>query len=348
MKTQRTLSLASILALAAIPGLAQLPASNPFAAPSPLPFQAPPFDRIKDADYAPAIEEGMKRQLAEIEAIANDPAPPTFANTIEAMERSGELLTRAAKVFFNLDAVEHERRDAEDQGRGGAEARRAPGRDLPEREALRARQGALRPARRRSASTPRRSTSSSATTSTSSAPARELSDADKTTLHALNQEESKLTTEFADKLLADTNASAVVVSDRAQLAGLDRRRHRRRRRGARRSASSTASGSSRLQNTTQQPVARVADEPRAPRAGPRGLGRSAATTAAPNDTKAIVARLAQLRAQQAKLLGFPTYAAYVLDDQMAKTPAERGEADDRPRARRRPRRRAARRPGCRS
>src|ERR1044071_4373513 len=86
--------------------LAALPAaaadSNPFFSRSPLQYETPPFDKIKDADYGPAIEEGMKRQIAEIEAIAHDPAPPTFANTLEAMERSGELLTRVAKVFFNL------------------------------------------------------------------------------------------------------------------------------------------------------------------------------------------------------------------------------------------------------
>src|SRR5205085_11395860 len=67
-----------------------------------LPYHAPPFDKIKDTDYAPAIEEGMKDQLAEVEKIANDPTPPTFANTFETLERSGALLTRVTKVFFNL------------------------------------------------------------------------------------------------------------------------------------------------------------------------------------------------------------------------------------------------------
>src|SRR5438552_1758952 len=76
--------------------------TNPFLNPSPLPYQAPPFDKIKDADYQPAIEEGMKRQIAEVEAIANNSDPPTFDNTIVEMERSGDLLTRVAKVFFNL------------------------------------------------------------------------------------------------------------------------------------------------------------------------------------------------------------------------------------------------------
>src|ERR1044072_2762093 len=74
----------------------------PFLSESTLPFHAPPFDKIKDNDYARAIEEGMKDQLAEVEKIANDPAPPTFANPFEALERSGALLTRVTKVFFNL------------------------------------------------------------------------------------------------------------------------------------------------------------------------------------------------------------------------------------------------------
>src|SRR5258707_15084681 len=81
---------------------ATAPAANPFFTESTLPFHAPPFDKIKDSDYTPAIEEGMKGQLSEIEAIANNSAPPTFANTLGAMERSGQLLTRVTKVFFNL------------------------------------------------------------------------------------------------------------------------------------------------------------------------------------------------------------------------------------------------------
>src|SRR5216110_1659196 len=67
-------------------------AANPFFSESTLPFHAPPFDKIKDSDYAPAIEAGMKAQLAEINTIANSPEAPTVANTFEAMERSGALL----------------------------------------------------------------------------------------------------------------------------------------------------------------------------------------------------------------------------------------------------------------
>src|SRR6187399_1359646 len=97
---------ASLLATAlAVPQPAPTPAPrpNPLLTRSALPYQAPPFDRIRDADYGPAIEQGMKEQLAEIAAIADSPEAPTFANTIEAMERSGELLTRAYKVFANVE-----------------------------------------------------------------------------------------------------------------------------------------------------------------------------------------------------------------------------------------------------
>src|SRR4051795_5842139 len=75
---------------------------NPFFEKSTLPFEAPPFDRIKDSDYQPAIEEGMKRELAEIQAIANNPDAPTFANTIEAMEKTGQLLRRVQRVFGGM------------------------------------------------------------------------------------------------------------------------------------------------------------------------------------------------------------------------------------------------------
>ena len=76
--------------------------ANPFAAPSTLPYQAPRFDIIKDSDYQPAFEAGMKEQLAEIKQIADNPAPPTFDNTIAAMERSGRMLDRVNNTFFGV------------------------------------------------------------------------------------------------------------------------------------------------------------------------------------------------------------------------------------------------------
>src|SRR6266566_4179490 len=99
MKTSTPSIFAAVIVLAAFALNAQPAAPerpNPLFSASPLQYQAPPFDQIKDTDYQPAIEEGMKRQIAEVEAIANNPDAPTFENTIVAMERSGDLLTRVA------------------------------------------------------------------------------------------------------------------------------------------------------------------------------------------------------------------------------------------------------------
>ena len=84
--------------------------SNPLLVPSTLPFQAPPFDKIKDGDFEPAFEEGMRQQLAEVAAIADNPAPPTFENTIVALEKSGQTLTRVELVFNALTGANTERR----------------------------------------------------------------------------------------------------------------------------------------------------------------------------------------------------------------------------------------------
>ena len=79
-----------------------LPTDNPFAAPSELPLHFPPFDRIREEHYRPAIEQGMAQQRAEVAAIGSNPEAPTFANTLEALECSGRLLDRVLSVFYNL------------------------------------------------------------------------------------------------------------------------------------------------------------------------------------------------------------------------------------------------------
>src|SRR6185312_15490326 len=99
-----------VIALSAFGGLTMggavdaAPASI-FAAPSPLPYHAPQFDKIKDSDYAPAFIEGMKRQRAEIDAIANSAQAPTFVNTIVALEKSGRMLDRVSTTFFNVQSA---------------------------------------------------------------------------------------------------------------------------------------------------------------------------------------------------------------------------------------------------
>ena len=304
-----------LLALAiAVSAVAQ---TNPFLAPSPLPYQAPPFDKIKDADYQPAIEEGMKRQIAEIDAIANNPDPPTFDNTIVAMERSGDLLTRVAKVFFNLT-----------QSNTNDTLQKVEAEESPK---LAAHQDTifLNPklfARVKTIYDQRDTLSLDADSKyllerynrNFIRAGAQLSDADKTTLRALNQEESTLSTQYRQRVLADTAASAVVVDTKVELAGM--------------SESDIAAAAQRakdrklagkyvltLQNTTQQP-AQTFLKNRALREKLFNASSQRGTHSGPNDTRTIVTRLAQLRSQKGKLLGFPTYAAYVLDDQMAKTP----------------------------
>src|SRR3982750_3161169 len=84
---------------------ATLPASNPFAKPSTLPLQTPDFSKIKDSDYLTALLAGMAQQKREVLAIANNPAPPSFNNTIIALERSGQLLERANLAFSAVNGA---------------------------------------------------------------------------------------------------------------------------------------------------------------------------------------------------------------------------------------------------
>src|SRR5438874_2407851 len=291
--------------------------SNPFFTASTLPFGAPPFDKIKESDYTPAIEEGMKRQLAEIETIANNPQPPTIVSTIEAMERSGDLLTRVTKIFFNLA-----------QSNTSDEMQKIKADEAPK---LAAHQDSiyLNPklfARVKSIYIRRAALKLDAETKflveryyrNFVRAGALLSEADKTTLRALNQEESKLTTQFTDKVLGDTNDSAVIVSDKSELDGLSEEDI---------AAASEAAKARKLEgkwvlslrNTTQQPaLSTLKNRPLRERLLQAAMLRC--NHGGPNDTRAIVRPLAQLRAQRAKLLGYSTHADFILDDEMAKTP----------------------------
>ncbi len=291
--------------------------TNPFFNPSSLPFQAPPFDRINDADYQPAIDEGMKRQIAEIETIANNPEPPTFENTIAAMERSGDLLTRAAKVFFNL--AQSNTNDAMQKIETEESPKLAAHQDaIYLNSKLFARVKAIYDQRDALKLDPESKYLVERYNRNFIRAGAQLSDPDKVTLRALNQEESTLSTQFRQHVLADTDASAVIVDNKADLAGL--------------SDADIAAAAQRakdrklegkyvltLQNTTQQPPLTFLKN-RALRERLFEASSKRGNHGGPNDTIGIVERLAQLRAQKAKLLGFPTFAAYVLDDQMAKTP----------------------------
>jgi peptidyl-dipeptidase Dcp len=291
--------------------------TNPLSTASPLPFHAPPFDRIKDTDYQPAIEAGMKAQLGEIDAIANDPAAPAFANTIEAMERSGALLTRASKIFFNL--AQSNTNDAFQKIEAEESPKIAAHQDaIFMNPKLYARVKTLYDGRATSGLDAESKFLIERYYKFFVRAGAQLNDADQATLRALNQEESTLTTKFREHVLADTDAAAIVVDTKAELAGLpdsdiaaaaDRAKERK----------LEGKYVLTLQNTTQQPALTYLQN-RAIRERLFNASIQRGNHGGPNDNKAIVTRLAQLRATKAKLLGFPTWAAYTLDDQMAQTP----------------------------
>ncbi len=298
-------------------GSAQLPATNPFASPSPLLYQAPDFTRIRNSDFKPAIEEGMRQQLAEVTAIIHEPALPTFENTILPLERAGQLLSRVQRVFGaltsantndTLQAIQRvlaprlaAHRDAIalndtlfQRIKSLYDRRESLGLDSLQRLVVEryyrdlVRAGAL------------------------------LSEADKARLRALNRELASLTNEFGQRLLAATRAGGVVVDDPTQLDGLSAGEL-----AAARGAAQARGLAGRwllpLQNTTQQP-AQASLKNRALRQQLFEASTLRAERGDSNDTRQIVLRLAQLRPDRARLLGYPTYAAYGLEEQMARTP----------------------------
>jgi peptidyl-dipeptidase Dcp len=327
MKRIRTLCLGTaalmVLAVGCAPTVEQptvtmaVAPPNPFAAPSALPLQAPEFDKIKDADYEPALEEGMKQQLAEIEAIANDPSPPTFENTVVAMEKSGRMLDRATETFFAV--VQANTNDTLDKTQSDEAPKLAEHQDAifldPKLFA------------RVKAVYDRRDTLKLDAESLQLLnvyymqfvhAGANLSDTDKARLREINKQDATLETQFQQKLLAGTKAGALVVDDKAQLAGLSDAEI----------AGAASAAEARglkgkflipLQNTTQQPkLTALSDRATREKLFENSWTRTEKGDA--NDTRDVIATLAQIRAEKAKLLGYPNYAAYVLYDQMAKTP----------------------------
>jgi peptidyl-dipeptidase Dcp len=193
--------------------------ANPFFVPSALPFEAPPFDQIVDADYQPAIEEGMRQHLAEVSVIASDPAPPSFDNTIAALERSGAMLARVLRVFAGVTAA-NTNDTLQDIQSEEAPRLAAHSDAIYLNDALFARVGAVYDTRDTAGlSAEQRHLVERYHLEFVRSGAR-LSESDKSHLRDLNQEESKLTTEFHNRLLAATKAGGLLFDDRDDLEGL--------------------------------------------------------------------------------------------------------------------------------
>ncbi|MBW4027759.1 MAG: peptidyl-dipeptidase Dcp [Acidobacteria bacterium] len=315
----------SIIAGAIALGVSGIPAAasnsafgtdNPFYAPSTLPFHAPPFDRIKDSDYQPAIEAGMVEQIREVQAIADNPAPPTFDNTLVALEKSGQLLSRVMAVFgavtgANTNPALQKVQDVE------APKLAAHNDAIFLNTNLFARVEAIYTARDSLKLDPESLRLVEFYHQQFVHAGANLSDADKAKLKRLNEEESTLSNDFINKLLAATKDAAYATTDKSRLAGLSETQL---------AAAAEAAKDRKLQgwllplqNTTQQPdLAALSD--RTTRKALFEASWNRAERGGPDDTRAIIARLAQLRAEKGKLLGFPSYAAWKLEDQMAKNP----------------------------
>jgi len=290
---------------------------NPLLVASTLPFGAPMFDKIKDSDYLPAFEEGMKQHLAEMRKIADNSEPATFENTIEAQERAGQTLTRVSRIFFSLVQADTnpERQKIQEEIAPRLAAHQD---EIALDPKLFARVKAVYDQRASLKLDPEQLRLVERDYQELVRAGAQLSDADKDTMRKLNVEETTLSTDFHNKLVAAAAAGAVQVDDKAKLDGLSE--------GDIASAADAAKERKldgkwllALQNTTQQPVLASLKD-RDLRAKVLEASETRTEHNDSNDTRKIVQRLAQLRAQKAKLLGFDTYAAYSLADQMAITP----------------------------
>ena len=293
-----------------------LPASNPFARPSTLPFNYPAFDKIKNEDYAPAFEEGMRQQTLEIDAIAANRAAPTFDNTIVAMERSGQLLNRVSTVFSSLvGANTNDTLNALDKDLAPKLAAHSDKIRLNEK--LYARIKTLYDKRAKLHLDAESSYLLERYHTDFVRAGAKLSSADKEKLKAYNGKIAALQTQFSQNVLKEANASALVVDTREDLAGMSDK------------AIDVAAAEANKRgldgkfvipvvNTTQQAPLSVLTR-RATREKLLATSLARGSRGGDYDNRALVLELARARAERAALLGYPSHAAYMLEDQTAKT-----------------------------
>ena len=292
-------------------------ANNPFLNVSTLPFQTPSFENIKDSDFQPAMEEGMKQHLVEIQTIANSKEAPSFENTLVAMEKSGQLLKRVNSVFNLLSGANT---NPELQKIQEEEAPKLAG----HQDAIFLNSKLFNRVETIYNDRMNLNLDSESVHLIEYYYQRfilagaKISDADKTKLKKLNEEEASLSAKFTNQLLAAAKAGTLTVDSANALAGLSE--------SAIEIAAKTAKDNGEegkwqipLQNTTQQPdlqnlTNRVTREQLFKASWTRAEKGDA------NDTRATILRLAEIRAQQAGILGYPNFATWKLQDQMAKSP----------------------------
>lgn len=288
--------------------------SNPFVAPSLLPYAFPPFAEIRDEHFEPAFEFGMAEQRAELAAIIDTAEPATFANTLEPLERSGQILARVSHVFFHLSSSHSS------DFTNALEEKLAP--KLAEHHdaimldhALHRRIAAVHESDEPLTDEQRYLVERWHVEMTQAGAG--LDEEAKTRLRELNQQISTLTTRFEKALLADTNDLAVHLDSESDLDGLS---------AGEISAAAEAAASRGLDGylltlilPTGQPALSELTDP-AVRARLMEASRSRGTRGGEHDTRDLVLEIVRLRAERAVLLGFENHAAAVTSDETAGSP----------------------------
>lgn len=291
--------------------------SNPFFQPSLLPYQAPHFDEITNDHYRPAFDEGKRIKREEVAAIAGNPAEPTFENTYLALEKTGAMLGRVTTIFYAMTSAHtNDFLQQLDEEFSTELAELAD--EIRLNDTLFARLNSVYQRRKNLNLDAESLRLVEVTWQSFKLAGATLSEQDKTRLKVLNKESAQLTSQFNNRLHAADKAGGLVVDHAEALNGLT---------SAEIAAAAQAAADKGLQgkwllpllNFTQQPALQSLSN-RATREALFEAGWMRSQRNDANDTRAIVARLATLRAAQAQLLGFENYAAWKMADQMAKTP----------------------------
>jgi peptidyl-dipeptidase Dcp len=296
-----------------------LPPDNPFSSPSPLVFQTPQFDRIRDEHFRPAFLEGMRLQLAEMDAITAQKDAPTFENTITAIEKSGALLTRVRNVFSNLTSS-HKNEALQAIETELAPLQAAHSDNILLNRLLFARVSSLWDRRATLGLTTEQQEVLKQHYENFVRAGARLTDEQQVRIRALNEKISLLETKFEENLLALLKERSVVVDSATELDGMSELDISA---AAEIAKNRGLSGKYVLEisNTTRVPILTSLNN-RALRqrvweaSAYRGLGRDGGL-----DNQPLVIKLAKLRAERAQLLGFDSHAAFKLQNQMAQTTA---------------------------
>jgi peptidyl-dipeptidase Dcp len=296
--------------------MSNAPTDNPFLRPSPLVFQFPQFDLISSEHYLPAFEQGMVEQLAEIETITSQPEAPTFADTILALELSGQLLNRVATVFYSMSSA-HTNEELNAIQREIAPLLSAHSDQINLNAALFSRIDRLYQDR---STLDLDAESLRLLEETHKAFVRagaQLNEADKDRLRAINTELAELSTRFSQNVLNEVNDVAMIIEQRADLAGLSE---------AEIQAAADEANARDLSGKYVIPLLNTSGQPSLTKLENRTLRQRIYETSLSRgnrggeyDNREILSRTLSLRDEKAELLGFDSHAEYILQNQTAQS-----------------------------